>query len=1093
MALELQLLGPFAAAVDGRPLDDFRSSKTQALLAYLVTEAGFATDGQARPHGREQLMTLLWPRTPQKSAQVNLRQTLYQLRQAIPDVAGPDGEAVPFILSDRQHIKVNPEARYELDVARFLRLLDGEPSPDKWAQAVTVYWGPFLADFHLPDSETFEEWAAARRATLQRKALEALEALTEHHLERAESEEAAVYARRQIALDELRESGHRQLMRALAQQGRRNAAVAHYETYADLLEEELGIAPSVEMDALYAAVREGQAAAVREGESEADKAPAVRAGRETGRKRRRLPHRSTPFVGRRREMEEVTAQLTGGCQLVTLLGPGGTGKTRLGIEVARKLSDRYRHGAAFVELAPLSDPGAVPTAIATALDFRFSGGASPREQLLNYLANKELLLVLDNVEHVLEGAGLVDDLLGVAPDVRLLATSRARLNLGAECLFEVGGLATSETGSEAGEMFIAYARRVQPGFDPDEKGRQAIARICRLVEGAPLAIELAASWVRALPPQEIARELARDLDFLQSERADLPPRQRSMRAAFDHSWKLLDEDAREALMELSVFRGGASRRAAAAVTGASLRTLLALADHSLLAIDPDSGRFAVHELIRTFAGERLEEAGDAETVRDAHSAYYLRALAGRLPDLKGRDQLGALEAIEGDFENVRAAWRWAVRQGQWEDFPEASQSLFLFAFFRERQLDGIELFEAACKALSSPTIPAEQLARAYATASGHWLLSWIGSHEEALAAVPDLETAVEGLADSAALAYCQMALGQVLIHRTGPGEYPAEAIAALGEARAYYQQARDPFYTALALWRLGYAHWRANQSEECFDLTRRGLALVREAGDRFVASTLLNNLGVALLSIEGPRAASERYYREAADLQREIGAWGQYAFSLSNLVDLVLWRDGDLEKTRPMVEEAHAIAVDQNELFTRTFALGLLSEHRMLEGRYKEASMLAAELLALAKKNSRHWCWAQFLRGVACLALGDIHDALSFMNSGLSWWKEDAHSNSRPAALFYCLAYCAIPLARHGEYEWAVELLAPGLTDPYFRGGLAIDPLLARTRAELEEALGEEAFAAAWARGRKLDPLVVMPEVMATLEEMEAAGDDTMS
>ena len=183
MELELQLLGSFAAAYDGRPLDSFRSNKTQALLAYLVTEAAFAKPDRSPLHQRDHLVALLWPRSPQQSARVNLRQTLYQLRQAIPELPDPDSGPTPFILSDRQTVKVNPAAAYRLDVARFLRLLDNDSSPDERAEAAALYRGPFLSDFHLPDSETFEEWAAARRATLQRMALDALETLTEHHLE----------------------------------------------------------------------------------------------------------------------------------------------------------------------------------------------------------------------------------------------------------------------------------------------------------------------------------------------------------------------------------------------------------------------------------------------------------------------------------------------------------------------------------------------------------------------------------------------------------------------------------------------------------------------------------------------------------------------------------------------------------------------------------------------------------------------------------------------------------------------------------------------------------------------------------------------
>jgi len=1116
MELDLQLLGPFTVVYDGRPLDSFRSNKTQALLAYLVTEEGFAEDlaneAKGQTHGREQLMALLWPRTPQKSAQVNLRQTLYQLRQAIPEVAGADGDPTPFILSDRQTVQVNPDAVYRLDVARFLQsgaLLDGEPSPDGLAEAVALYRGPFLSDFHLPDSETFEEWAAGRRATLQRMALEALETLAEHHLERADGEEAEGYARRQLALGNLRERGHRQLMRALAQQGKRNAALAHYDEYCALLEQELGVEPSEESRALYEALREGEGPVEATSLSEA---------KPKARTKRRLPSPPTPFVGRRREMAEIMGMLEDGCRLLTLLGPGGSGKTRLAIEVARRSGDEYADGAAFVDLAPLSDPANIPTAIATALDFRFTTEGNPRDQVLNYLANKEMLLVLDNVEHLLnmhllakhllakhlldkhlldkhrpDGAELISDLLQAAPGVSLLATSRVRLHLGAEYLYEVGGLSFKEDGlqegevqeaglrgsgpqeleSEAAEMFLEHARRVQPGFAREEADRRAVARICRLVEGMPLALELAAPWVRYLSPAEIARKLAEGVDLLESARADLPARQRSMRAAFDYSWNMLDESEQAALMKLSVFRGGAGREAASAVTGASLQALINLADHSLLSFDPASGRFAVHEVIRQIALERLEEAGEAEGVRDAHSDYYLRALADYLPDLKGRDQLGAPDAIEEDFENVRAAWEWAVRRGQWQHFPQATQSIHLFALLRNRYLEAVELFETAYQASSSPATTPQRLARAYALAAGQGLKSRVKLQKEAdaLAAVPELQAAVEALNDPAAVAYCRLMMSETLVQLGRP----SEAIEVLEPARAYYREARDIFYRALVLWRLNFHLWRAGRHEEARELARRGLALARQIGDRYVAAALLYNLAAT----SNDTAEKSRYLEEAAKLQREIGERAGYARSLASLGAISLQREGDLAKARPLVEEAAAIAAEQNNPYARMLTLTVLAAHRLLAGQYEKVLAVTEEALALPEtKGHRWWYEASGYRGSALLALGDVDAALPFIMRTLSWLID----KDEPDWLRASLAHCGVIIARQSRHEWATQLLALGLTNNIYRPMMEIGPLLTGTRAELEEALGEEAFAAAWERGKALDPQAVADDVLAWLE-----------
>jgi DNA-binding SARP family transcriptional activator len=314
--LSLSLLGPFEASLDERPLHKFRTNKVQALLIYLATEASVV-------HRRDGLMALLWPGLPQQSAQVNLRQTLYRLRQAIPEVTAKDGEGiVPFLLSDRQTVEVNPDGDVQVDVARFNKLLSHDPTPERLAEAVALYRGDFLADFYLPDSDSFEDWAAAKRAELQRQVLEALEALTDHHIGRGSYDQAQTYAWRQLALDDLRESAHRQLMVALTHGGQRSAALAQYQVCRKRLRDELGVEPSAETSAIYEQIRAGAAA---------------RAEPPVPQPRHNLPAQPTPFIGREAVLAEIGARLENpNCRLLTLVGPGGSGKTRLALEAAAR-------------------------------------------------------------------------------------------------------------------------------------------------------------------------------------------------------------------------------------------------------------------------------------------------------------------------------------------------------------------------------------------------------------------------------------------------------------------------------------------------------------------------------------------------------------------------------------------------------------------------------------------------------------------------------------------------------------------------------------------------------------------------------------
>jgi DNA-binding SARP family transcriptional activator len=256
--LSLSLLGAFAASLNGRSVRRFRSNKVQALLIYLAVE-------NRQVHRRDFLMELLWPGLPQRSAQVNLRQTIRLLKETIPALtAGHSGtQTVPFLLADRQTVQVHPDGRYELDVATFTHLLKGKPTPAELEQAVALYRGDFLADFYLPDSSMFEEWAAARREALRRMALDALERLADYHLQGLNYDMAEQDTRRQLEIDPLRESAYRQLMAVLAQSGRRRAAISHYETLRQLLQSELGIAPSTKTIELYEQIKDDKVGNLR--------------------------------------------------------------------------------------------------------------------------------------------------------------------------------------------------------------------------------------------------------------------------------------------------------------------------------------------------------------------------------------------------------------------------------------------------------------------------------------------------------------------------------------------------------------------------------------------------------------------------------------------------------------------------------------------------------------------------------------------------------------------------------------------------------------------------------------------------------------
>ena len=420
-----------------------------------------------------------------------------------------------------------------------------------------------------------------------------------------------------------------------------------------------------------------------------------------------LPADITSFIGRKREVAEIKRLLQQN-RLVTLAGPPGMGKTRLALQVAREAAGSFRDGIFFVPLAPIQAVDNLLWAITDHLDFQFESQGGPLEQLLIYLREKALLLVLDNFEHLIAGGGLLTEILRAAPSVKILVTSRERLRLYGEASYTVGGMVLpgdhrdeGAARSEAVELFVERAKSVSPGLDWKPYDLPHIIRICRLVEGMPLGIELAATWVDTLLPKEIANEIEQDIDILEVERQDVPQSQRSIRAAFDRSWNMLDETQGAAFRRLAVFRGGMTREAAKAVAGAGLRTLHDLVNKSLLRHNSNTGRYDIHELLRHYAEEKLEISGESEAVTQAHAAYFAGFMADRWPEMKKHRQKIALQEIRADFENARVAWQYWIEKGEVVQLKKFLHSFWVFCDIQGWYPAGIELFEQGAQAMQA--------------------------------------------------------------------------------------------------------------------------------------------------------------------------------------------------------------------------------------------------------------------------------------------------------------------------------------------------------------------------------------------------------
>ena len=1040
--LSLTLLGQFQIRLADQLLTNFESDKVRALLCYLAVEPSGV------PHSRDSLAALLWPGYSDESARTNLRQTLYHLRKTLGDDQQAADNGSPFLLVTRQTIALNPAASCQVDVRRFGALLAATTSHDHRAladcpacrqhlrQAVDLYQGEFLTGFTVADSIAFEEWRRITQEQLHGQALTALTQLADAAEAVMDFTEAHHYAERQLQLEPWREAAHRQLMRILAHSGQRTAALAQYQRCCETLRAELNVDPDSETTALFEQIRAGKL----------DKVTSDKVARWQGDKvtpptntpvtlspphpvtpsplhpvtlspvteaPHNLPTPLTPFVGRIGELAKLLAQLQQpDCRLLTLVGPGGMGKTRLALAVARQRLGSYADGVFFVSLASLTDSAGVAPTIATTLDLRLPGG-DPQTALLKLLAPKQLLLLLDNFEHLLGAAGLVADLLQSAPRVQILVTSRARLNLQGEHFTVVqplsfgGALAVGESGSEIGaeivaetanadavRLFVQSAQRNQPDFRLDQTKLPAVLRICQLVEGMPLGLEMAAGWVELLSLTEIASEIERSVDFLTAEWVNAPDRQRSMRAVFSWSWHLLTATEQRVFRQLALFRGGFTREAAEQVVGASLRVLAALVHKSLVRLiesgaNPSHPRYEIHELLRQLAAEQL--AGDNaeyEAAGTRHSDFYLAFVAARESRLTRAEPRETAAEIQTEIDNIRQAWAWAVQRGNLRRLEPAAWTLRCFYETMGYLSEGIQAFHAVAEQIANQPGP---VLRKLSAIHANLLISQ-GKYGQGITAAQQVIAGVATADASEALALSHLSWGQAL-HRQGQ----------FTEAQRHYEQTLQLVHTAHA--QLGpselfydvecTAHvWLCGLSSDLglFEKARtyvsQSLHLAQTLGKRRVEMTCLLNLA-NIARERGDYPAARRDYEQALRLVPQVGyRWAEASCQLE-LGDVVRLQ-GEYSLAITLIKGAltlfRAIGVRDLEALALTW-LGRLYAY---VGDYAQADQWLARYLASAPEVKRVEAEINYLHARLVLALHRGEPTQALIDANQAWQSDQS-------------------------------------------------------------------------------------------------------
>jgi predicted ATPase/DNA-binding CsgD family transcriptional regulator len=634
------------------------------------------------------------------------------------------------------------------------------------------------------------------------------------------------------------------------------------------------------------------------------------------------PTTATSLIGRDAECREIVRLLSGAnCRLLTLVGAGGIGKTRLALEVMRQFT--FPQGVHYVSLQPLTSPDYMLSTLAGTLDFQFYIGADPKQQLLDYLREKSLLLVLDNLEHLLDGVTLLSNIIAAAPQVRILATSRERLNLLEEWVLEVEGLsypsADTETDFEsysAVNLFLQHMQRAKVNFTLTDAQKPAVIQICRLVGGMPLALELSASWVRVLSCEQIAAEIERSLDILETGARDVELRHRTVRATLDQSWNLLADAERDVLQRLSVFRGSFTREAAEYVAGASLRMLSALVDKSLLRVR-ENGRYDLQELVRQYTEEKLAGLPDErEQTCERQCDYYaefMRQWANNIIELY---QHQTLDKILRDIDNVRAAYRWAVKARKLDALEKFLHTLPHFFDLQDSYQEGLETLRLVVDILPAERDEKQTKLLGLSLAWQSWFLRSLLRNDEARRLVEEslvlllpfgngreifyayqflTQLSYDNFLEMKQYAQAALKCSQAIDFRwgiVGSSQLLSWALAELGE----YDEAQRLLDESLAIWRkynnpfeetwtfMHLAHLAACQQNwnEAKRWSQQGFALAETIGYQFAMAVHQHGLGENDYHF-GSYDEAKLHFQESLKLSQEIGNQNHINMALESI------------------------------------------------------------------------------------------------------------------------------------------------------------------------------------------------------------------
>jgi len=925
--LEVRLLGQFAVQIDGVPVE-LAARPAQSLLAYLLLNPV--------AHRRERLAGLLWPDSSEANARRNLRQALWQIRRTLGD------QADALLLVDEITLAFNTDSAYWLDTECIAHPQDEATSADELIQIVSVYAGELLPGF-------YDEWVLLERERLQAQFERNFTLLLERLVDAQRWADVLHWGERWIALGYTPEPAYRALMTAHAGLGDIVSVVDIYRRCVEALERDLGVEPSVQTRTLYERLRSGEEILPATPPQYTSNRTAYSAGDSTGdRPTHNLPVQLSSFIGREKEIAEIRRLFTPaqderteeGVRLLTLTGPGGTGKTRLAIRAATQLLDAFPDGIWLVELAMLADPGLVPQTVAALLGVREEPNYPLTRALTTYLRTKRMLLIFDNCEHLVDTcAQLVETLLRACAKLKILVTSRETLGVMGERVFRVPSLQLPDlqpplplsdlAQCEAIRLFIDRAVTVKPTFSLHETNATAVTQICRQLDGVPLAIELAAARVRTMTPEQIAGRLDDRFRLLTGGSRTALPRQQTLRAMIDWSWDLLSAPERTLLRRLAVFLGGWTLEAAEAVCGDFglsdetstqtqkpetqiknedvLELLTHLVEKSLVVVEEQAGaaRYYLLETLRQYAREKLLDAGEGERVRARHLSFFLKVAEEAEPQLRAAVQLTWLARLDLEHDNLRAALKWAMGNGALEAGLRLAGSLARFWYLRGYWKEGREWLRGLLALLhvDQPLPDPLAWAKARALAGAGWLADADGSE------IP-LYTESLALSRQVGDRWGEAYASRGLVIMSSDLTDLAHAEAHLQESITLFRTLGDTWGVGLVSFSLGWTAMSRDRVDTAAQHWEEALRHFRHCGDRWGISVALGALGY-LARLRGHYPLAATLTQESLELFRELGDQAGVSYSLIRLGNLA-WRRGDYVEAMALLQESLKIQRDRN-------------------------------------------------------------------------------------------------------------------------------------------------------------------------------------